>query len=341
MSSRAALLGLLALSACRSATIDEAPADSAVSAPDVADAMDAALDAPAPDARVETDAGPAVFVRDPGRVRVATFNVHRYFDTVCDSHRCSADDFEAVLSPSEFVEKTDALARAIEALDVDAVLLEEVEDVVCLNALRDRLGGAFPVAVLGETGSPGSVDVGVLARDPVLEVRTHRAQAIVRPDGSRTLFSREFLEVHVDHDGRRVVLFAAHFRSMVDDDPGRREAEGGAAHDIVERTAQEFPEALVVMGGDLNDVPGSATLNALTNDGALERVAAELPAGADATYRYFGRYSALDHLLRATSGGGRYLPGTVSVRRDPQGTNPLGGYGGSDHATLRAEFAVP
>jgi len=58
-----------------------------------------------------------------------------------------------------------------------------------MEALRARLPG-LPWAVLGETGSPGSVDVGVLSAWPITEVRGHRDQVLQRPDGSTTTFAR-------------------------------------------------------------------------------------------------------------------------------------------------------
>lgn len=269
----------------------------------------------------------------PPRVRVMTFNMHRYFDTTCDSGRCGAGDFEVVPTASAFAAQTAALAFGITRAEADVVCGQEVETEVSLRALQDRLGGAYPTAVLGEIGTPGSVDVAVLSRYPMIEVRRHRARQITRPDGSSTIFSREFLEVHLSRGGRRVVAFCAHFRSMVNDDPGRRIAEGTSAAQIIAATVAEFPDALVVMGGDLNDVPGSPTLMALEDSG-LDRVARRLPMGGDATWTGFSGTFAFDHILHASRGGGRLIEGSVAVLRDGDGA-----YGGSDHAALRADFS--
>lgn len=320
------VLGLvIACAGCRD-EVDPGPplrfydASDLAALPDTADAADV------------TDAdGP----RDERVVRVATFNVHRLFDTVCDSGRCAPGDFEALPSTTAFVQQVERLAQAITALDADILLLQEIETRAGLDALQQRLAPRYPVAVLGEIGTPGSVDVGVLAAGRLVETRTHRDRAITRPDGSSTRFSREFLEVHVERAGQRVVVFAAHFRSMVDDDPGRRVAEGIAARAIVRATATELPGALVVLGGDLNDVPGSATITALEEGGDLHRVASELAPQDAVTYRYFGTGLALDHLYIATRAGGRYRPGTVRVVRDG-----ASGHGGSDHAALRADFEL-
>ena len=264
-------------------------------------------------------------------LRIAAFNVHRLFDTVCDSGDCGGDAYEALPSPDAFGAQADRLAQGLSRLDADVVLLGEVETQASLDALGSRLPG-FRHAVLGETGAPASVDVAVLSAWPILLTRGHRDQVLPVPGGGTTRFARELLEVHLDTPGGRTIVFAAHFRSKVSDDPARRLAEAEAAQDIVARTAREFPLALVVLGGDLNDVPGSPPLNALEADGALVRVSSDRPDSETWTYAYFGDRQAIDHLYLAR-GGGAYVPGSFRAAREARG-----GYGGSDHAAVYADF---
>lgn len=296
------------------------PADAALLPADAAPVDSAPVDAPTVDA---------------GRLRVASFNVHRFFDTTCDSGRCGPDDYEELPSPEAFARRADELARAIERLDVDVVFLQEVETAASLRAISERLGARWPTAVLGEIGAPASVDVAVVARDPMRAVRTHRERVLHRPDGTATVFSRELLEVELDHGGHPVIAFAVHLRSMVSDDPGRRLAEAQAAREIITARATERPEAMLLLGGDCNDVPGSPTLTALEADGALERATAGRPDAEIATYVFHGAGLALDHIYRARDGAGTVLGAEVTVRWDAQ---PARGYGGSDHASLRAVY---
>ncbi|NBD08757.1 MULTISPECIES: endonuclease/exonuclease/phosphatase family protein [Corallococcus] len=263
------------------------------------------------------------------RVRIAAFNVHRLFDTVCDSGSCGGSAYEELPTEAELAQKVDRLGRAITALNADVVMLEEVETQRSLDALQAHTPG-FDYSELGETGAPASVDVAVLSRYPIIEVRHHR-DYLVRPDGSSTRFSRELLEVHVDVNGERAIVFAAHFRSKVDDDPGRRFAEATVSRDTVTAVAKEFPSALVVFGGDLNDTPGSDAINALEKDGALLRVASDRPDSETWTYVYSGQRQAIDHLFLAR-GGGTYVPGSFRVARDGNS------YGGSDHGAVYADF---
>jgi endonuclease/exonuclease/phosphatase (EEP) superfamily protein YafD len=274
--------------------------------------------------------------RPEGSLRIAAFNVHRLFDTVCHSGACGGSHYEALPSPEAFAVQADQLAQAINRLDADVVLLGEVETQASLDALTARLPQfrhpEHRLSVLGETGAPASVDVAVLSVHPISFFRGHRDRVLTEPDGSLTRFSRELLEVHLDTPGTKSIVFSAHFRSKVNDEPGRRFAEADAARDIVSSAAQASPGALVVLGGDLNDVPGSAPLDALERDGALLRVSSDRPDSETWTYSYFGDRQAIDHLYLAR-GGGTYVPGSFQAAREPRG-----GYGGSDHAAVYADF---
>ncbi|MBL8634139.1 MAG: endonuclease/exonuclease/phosphatase family protein [Myxococcales bacterium] len=317
------LLGLLG---CRPESSFSVVSDAAVSRPtDLADSFDlASLDA-SYDLR-----------SSPNGLRALTLNTHLFFDTVCDSGRCGSGDFEQVETPQDFAARADTLARAIRSLSSDVVALQEIENQSALRALSSRLGDLYPVAVLGETGAAGSIDVAILGKGTLLEVRTHRARVLYRPDGSSTYFSRELLEVHLSHKGRRIVMFAAHFRSKVSDDPGRRLAEAQAAAEIMKKTAAEFPDALVLLGGDLNDTPGSAPISAMESDPALVRVAKDRPLSSVATYSWNGNPEAIDHLFWARSARSSYVAGSASAQRDAGRF----GFAGSDHAALLADFAL-
>jgi endonuclease/exonuclease/phosphatase family metal-dependent hydrolase len=275
-------------------------------------------------------AGGAGEVRE--RLAFAAYNVHRFFDTVCDSGECAAGDYEEQPTQAEFEAKADTLAAAVRRLASDVLCLEEVENQTALDALAARVP-EFPSKVMGETGYPASVDVALLAKDPVTLVRRHRSQVLTRPDGTTTSFAREFLEVHLDVDGTEAIVFCAHFKAKSDDDPGRRLAEAQAAAQILHDSAVASPNALILMGGDLNDTPGSPPIDALEASGDLLRVASDMTE-SQATYTYHGTGSALDHLFVDVRAGGGYVPGSTAIFRDGAGL----GLGGSDHAAIRALF---
>lgn len=272
----------------------------------------------------------------PDTVRVATFNVRRFFDTVCDSGLCGPGDYEALPTPAEFEDRATQIATAIRGLSADVIALQEVESQACLDALVARVGDVMPYAVLGEIGTVASVDVAVLSRTPLTRVVRHRAtEPLLLSDGTTTKFSRELLEVHVE-DGA-LVVFAAHFRSKANDDPARRLAEAQVARRVVTEVGAREPEAVVVLAGDLNDTPGSPPLAALVDDDGLVRLADDLDAGSQATYSYQGRGQAIDHLL-VTRGRGEAarMPRSSRVWHG----SPQWGWGGSDHAALTSELVL-
>ena len=284
-----------------------------------------------------SDASVDASAQEYEHVRIATFNTRLFFDPSCDTGACSANDFERAPSEPVFRERARELAQAIARLQADIVLLQEVESQRCIDALHDEMaqqGAVYPIEQLGEIGSPGSVDVAVLARGTLLEVIRHRDRPLPLPEGGTTRFARELLEVRVELRGATFDVFAAHFRSKNNDDPARRLAEAIGAQAIVAAAARVRPNERVVLGGDLNDVPGSETIDQLEKDGELLRVASDRPELDQATYVYRGQRQAIDHLFAAGSGKAAYVPGSAVVLRD----SARGGYGGSDHAALRASF---
>tara|TARA_B100000674_G_scaffold489029_1_gene502236 strand:+ start:587 stop:1513 length:927 start_codon:yes stop_codon:yes gene_type:complete len=269
-------------------------------------------------------------------IKIATFNVSRYFDMACDTGECWEGAYEDYPTPSEFNAKSAQLVNAIKDLNADVIVLQEVENEECLNVLKKELGPAFTSMVMGETGAPGSLDVATLSRADVLEIRTHRNYSIPHPDGGWTKFSREFLEVHMDWKGWRVIVFNAHFKSKTNDDPGRRLAEAMKARQLIEATAKEYPYALIILAGDINDVPNSPPLNELEKGGLMHRIAKEIPSGGDWTYNYFGNLRAIDHIFLVNSGWGEFKSGTAMVHRD----NGASGWGGSDHSAVSGSFMI-
>ena len=269
-----------------------------------------------------------------GHVRVATFNVQRFFDTTCDSGTCGGDAFEPSVSQDQFDAKARTLASALEAMDAEFVLLQEIESQACLDALSDRLGGRYTVAYIGEIGTTASVDVAVLGEGTLVEVVTHRQTEIPRPGGGTTVFSRELPEVHIEREGQRVILIPLHFRSKYNDDPDRRLAEAEAAHAIVAGIAASHPDAMIILGGDVNDFPGSPPMNALEAGSVLDAVYDDLPAHERWTHTYNGQQSMIDHLFVADASAGHLVPGSTRVLREDGG-----GFGGSDHAAVVATMA--
>lgn len=283
------------------------------------------------DHRTEPPAGAHA---QPLRIRIATWNVDRLFDTRCDTGRCGPGEYEPLPTEAELAAQGRRIAQGIRDLHADVVLLDEVEDEAALAPVRASLGDAFPYAAMGHTSAAASIDVVVLSRFPIVAVSRHEGRDLRRPDGSRTHLTRELLEVTLDPGtGTELVVFAAHFKSKRNDDTGRRFAEARYTGEQIAARAKRSPEALIVLGGDLNDTPDSNAIAELVRRGALFRVAADAPS--DGTYLHGRTREAIDHLFIPSAERSVYVPGSARVVR----TNTRG-YAGSDHAALYADFVL-
>lgn len=279
-------------------------------------------------------------VRRPGKLRLEQLNVRRLFDTTCDSGPGTCPtSFEEQATPDAFDRRVKQIADALAKVQADVITLAEVETQVALDAVQKSLkdaGFEYPIAYVAETGGAGSIDVAILARGALGTVKNYKKDTpLKRPDGTNTSFTRELPEIHLTFGKSEVVVFPAHFRSKSDDDPGRRIAEAAAAHDILVAAGAATKSALVLLGGDLNDTPGSEALNALEGDGKLLRVASDVTA--QGTYKFGGVDQPIDHIFVTKEHAESYVAKSTTVVRDPGGK----GFAGSDHATIWADFTLP
>ena len=266
-----------------------------------------------------------------GTVTIATYNSYRFFDTVCDSGYCGSSDYEVQFTDTEYQQKVEDMAAALKKINADIVLIQEVEKKVCMDDLLKELGSMYSEIYIGETGGSASVDTAVITKGKIVDTDKHLG-SISRPDGGTTTFARAFLEVEIEFGGKKIIVFSAHFKSKSNDDPDRRLAEARAALQILKDTADEAPDALIVMGGDLNDTPNSLPIGTLEDSSELLRVASDI--SDDATYYYDGPI-AIDHLFLSLEGSGSYVSQSAKVVKDSPSWYSLMS---SDHAAVKATF---
>lgn len=278
-------------------------------------------------------------VRRPGKLRLEQLNVRRFFDTVCDSGAGTCPtDFEEQATQEAFDKRVNQLADGFIKVQADVITLAEVEKQDCLvavqKALKDK-GFEYTVAYVAETGGKGSVDTAVLARGKLDSVVNHRNEDPL-PNGAGK-FTREFPEVHLTLGQNKVIVFAGHFKSKSSpDDPERRLGEAQNAHAIMTAVSAANKDALVLFGGDLNDVPDSPPLKALEDDKKLLRVASDV--ASQGTYRFGGDDQPIDHLFVSKEHQDAYIAKSTTIVRDSTSSK---GFAGSDHATIWADFTLP
>jgi endonuclease/exonuclease/phosphatase family metal-dependent hydrolase len=235
---------------------------------------------------------PGGAVRAPDRVRVATWNVHDLFDA--EDRLVPPGDEDPVPAPGEVEAKLALVAAVLVRIDADAWLLEEVEN----GAILERLGAAagYAVARLVEGNDPRGIDVALLSRLPVTAYASHAGER--GPDG-RLLWPRDCVEARIAAGGGGLVVVASHLSSALSDDGTRRRWQAARMREIADAAAAGAPDALVLVGGDLNDAPASDALAPLLGDG---RWTDPVPPGAT-TWSGSGRSARLDYLLLPRASG--------------------------------------
>lgn len=253
-------------------------------------------------------------------------------------------------------EQARTLAGRIQAMDLDVVAVQEVEDIEALRDFnREFLGRMYANAVLVEGNDPRFIDVGVLSKAdfPIGAVTSwqHRVHPL---DRTRRVFSRDLLEVEI-LDRRRTrrlfTLYNNHLKSQFVT-PGEDPAVAGPAADLQRARQAEMvvqiveermrPNSRFLVTGDMNDTPDSQPLQAFSAQGVglvngLADPEETRPAKADQpppaskawTHRFKeagrpARYELFDQIWLSPSLAGRQT-GAFIERRTRHGGD------GSDH----------
>jgi endonuclease/exonuclease/phosphatase family metal-dependent hydrolase len=220
-----------------------------------------------------------------------------------------------------------ALASRIDAMAVDVLCVQEVENLDSLRAFnRSHLADPYRYEVLVEGNDPRFIDVAVLSRFPVANVTSHRFE--VHPaDQAMPIFGRDLLEVDIFDPARRrklLTVYVNHLKSKFirfdDPDPAsteaanrlRRRRQAETVRRVVDRRTR--PNSRYVIVGDMNDTPEADPLAPIV-DGMVDGLAnpvesrpapavsnsEDTPPGARWTHRFRvsgapDRYDLLDQI---------------------------------------------
>lgn len=268
------------------------------------------------------------------QVRVATFNVHRLFDTVCDSKNCGGKNYEPQPSQEEYDAQIADIARSIRTIDADIVLLQEIEKESSVIDLQNALS-IYHAYAFGECGYRASLDVAILTRGTIDAVETYRSgYSYTDPTGKPRPLSRELIRADIDLNGIKISAFTTPLVSRVSDPTGaRRRAEAAYTQQVIADFAAQNPRRFIVFGGDLNDTPTDTTVIDLEKDGILIRDAKNLPP---ATVYTWGNKVAFDHLFHNAPLSPHWAK-TARICND----TPATGLGTSDHCALKSTYTFP
>jgi endonuclease/exonuclease/phosphatase family metal-dependent hydrolase len=292
---------------------------------EVLDKLPSASNAPRPVARAK-----------PGQLVIAAYNVLNLFDDVDDPYR------EDETTPAKPREELEALAQSIESLGADVIALEEVENRDYLERFVDvflpHLG--YDHVVLFEGNDTRGIDVAVISRVPVGEVRSHRHIKFKGTDGSEQRFQRDLLAVTLEPEGGQPMqVWVVHLKSKRGDDDAAssiiRVAEATQIRKLLEAELAQDPQARILVTGDFNDTADSATIQTIVGAGptAMWSVMTDLgPNPKLLTYNEGEFKSVIDFMLVTPALRQQYVKGSFRV---PQGSIETTG---SDHNPLVATF---
>jgi endonuclease/exonuclease/phosphatase family metal-dependent hydrolase len=250
--------------------------------------------------------------------------------------------------------------RIISEIKADILCFVEVENRPVLRRFNETIlkAAPYPHAMVIDGNDERGIDVGIASRFPICDMRSH----VDDPDPvtKRPVFSRDCAEFQIDLLGTKSLwVLINHFKSRgygskaANDAKRKRQSERVA--EILKRF--DLKKQWVVVAGDLNELPNSASLTPLLQHAGLRNVFDKLPASADRwTHRDDATPSKneqIDYLLVSEALWPRLKEVQIerrgiwsSTKKMREKYPPLASVTGdttaaSDHAAVWAEFDLP
>jgi endonuclease/exonuclease/phosphatase family metal-dependent hydrolase len=270
----------------------------------------------------------------PGEIVVGAYNLLNLFDEHDDPYR---NDESTAAKPRAELER---LAESIRQLNADVLAVEEVENRNYLerfvNVFLADMG--YEHVVLMEGNDMRGIDVGLLSRIPVGEVRSNRHIRFPGKDGVPSRFQRDVLEVTLEPaDGEPFAVWVVHLKS---NSGGREEAEpirlpeAQQIRDMLDAELAQDPNARIIVTGDFNDTWESRTIQTIvgSSEAALFSAGSESQDPGLVTYNEGEFRSVIDFLLCTPAMARQFVKDSY---RNPQGSVEQTG---SDHNPIAASF---
>ena len=246
-------------------------------------------------------------------IRLATFNVENLFARYNfnkNYNPLSQNGFTINDLAFDVYDETDKqiTAQALREINADVFALQEIESLPVLDAFNSRYldNMKYRHRILIDSFDPRKIDVAVLSRYPIKSVQSHRNER--NASNSAWLFSRDCLVAEIDVDGKQLIVYVNHFKSMMGgrvETHGRRKEQAERVAAILDKRWQANGyEGNFVVLGDFNDYPdGNTALTSLIKHPGLENVVERMPQEDRWTHFYSGRkeYKQLDFILLSKS----------------------------------------
>lgn len=196
----------------------------------------------------------------------------------------------------------------------DVICLQEVESLIALRVFNeDFLKSAYPYALVIDSHDLRQIDVGILSKYPIGDVRTHIDD---KDKDGKFVFSRDCLEITVQvNKNTELTLFINHFKSKMAEGKTaaakqksteqanlKRKSQAEAVVKIINARfpGDDFNKKYFVALGDLNDMTLAKPLEPIVKkSGLIDAIASNIEEGDRWTHYYKseGSVSQLDHIL--------------------------------------------
>lgn len=270
------------------------------------------------------------------QLKLAAYNLWNMFDIYDDPY---TQDEATRVKPREQIE---SVAKVLKEIDADVVGCVELENIHILKAMAlDMMpGSGYKYFAITDSNSGRGIQIGVMSKLPILSITSHKFRDLKLPGERKTWhYARDLVQVTVQVTDKQVLdLFLVHFKSKRSSsgDPGSakwRLAEATMARQIIEQTHKTYPDHWIVMMGDFNDTPETATIQSLlAKPQLLNDCHAFMTADKRITYLHKPYRSTIDYIL-----AGPQLFKRLDTKHTglPSDESQLTG---SDHAPIYATF---
>lgn len=275
---------------------------------------------------------------------VATYNIRNLFDGVQNVGKAP----EKPKPEKELI----ALSNAIHDIKADVIALEEVESKGTLKKFTEQyLKDLNYQIVLREANDPRGIDVAVLSRIPVLNIKSHKNIKVNVSGQEPSTFSRDLLQVKFKaSENYNFTLFLTHLKSQHggDEADDKRRGEVMKIRQIVRDYTKKNPNDNYILAGDFNDVYNATSLEPILNNkksdlNLTDLILKDLGTGKDIyTYHPEKYRSRIDYMLVSPTMMPEYIDKSVKIHKFPSETrfDKWSFYEASDHLPITAKFDI-
>jgi predicted extracellular nuclease len=243
---------------------------------------------------------------DINEVREKLFKRNRKFEVVGIKAK-GKDDWSGSITfkTDDFTEiARKNTAKVINFVSADIISLIEVEDKTTLDTFNSQfIKKRYPYGMLVDAFDPRGIDVSLLSRLEICDIRTHMFEKV----GRSRIFSRDCLELTIKLPGDDFLyVFVNHFKSQgygsEKENNAKRLRQAQRVLDIIKERNHDLTKDKVVVLGDFNASPESKSLSPLMNLKELRDVLALKIAKPEDRWTYhYDANQQLDFILVSES----------------------------------------